>query len=376
LATAKATEQTTEKTTEKSPENATEKATEMTSDKASLKASVKKEKPSGIPREKLTAMLEKMLLIRHFEEASIKAYQQKKIAGFLHTYIGHEAVGVGTLEHKLPQDSVVTTYRCHGLYLALGGDPRTGMAELFGKVTGCARGKGGSMHFFSKELNYLGGHGIVGGQFGIGIGAAFKSNYNEDNAVSFIFFGDGATPQGTFHECMNLAALWDLPAIFICEDNQYGMGTANSRAIANTDIASKAAAYGIKGYTIDGMNLGEVTEVMRHVVHETRTKRRPALVHMKTYRFFGHSVSDAGLYRSKEEVESYKEQDPIGAAIGELIANKWMSEDEVKALQKAVKARVQDAVDFSDESPEPPLEELTRHVFRDEVENGANMENA
>jgi pyruvate dehydrogenase E1 component alpha subunit len=241
-------------------------------------------------------MFEKMQLIRSFEEASIKAYQQKKIAGFLHTYIGHEAVGVGTLEHKLPQDSVVTTYRCHGLYLAMGGDPKAGMAELFGKVTGCARGKGGSMHFFSKELNFLGGHGIVGGQFGVGIGAAFKSNYENDNGVSFIFFGDGAQPQGTFHECMNLAALWNLPAIFICEDNQYGMGTANRRAVANTDIASKAAAYGVKGYTINGMDLNEVHETMRHVVNEARTKRRPALVHMKTYRFFGHSVSDAGLY--------------------------------------------------------------------------------
>jgi pyruvate dehydrogenase E1 component alpha subunit len=250
------------------------------------------------------------------------------------------------------------------------------MAELFGKVTGCARGKGGSMHFFSKEHNFLGGHGIVGGQYGVGIGPAFKSNYDEDNGVSYITFGDGALPQGTFHECMNLAALWDLPAIFICEDNQYGMGTANSRAIANTDIASKAAAYGIKGYTIDGMNLAEVHEMMRHVVHETRTKRRPALVHMKTYRFFGHSVSDAGLYRSKEEVDSYKEQDPIGVAVRELLANKWMNEEEVKALQKSVKARVQDAVDFADESPEPPLEELTRHVYKDEVATGAYTENA
>ncbi len=311
-------------------------------------------------------MFENMLRIRYFEEASIKAYQQKKIAGFLHTYIGQEAVGVGTLAHKLPQDAVVTTYRCHGLYLALGGSPREGMAELFGKVTGCARGKGGSMHFFSKEDNFLGGHGIVGGQFGIGIGAAFKSNYDEDNAVSFIFFGDGALAQGTFHECMNLAALWDLPAIFICEDNQYGMGTANTRAIANTDIASKAEGYGIKGYTINGMDLEEVHSVMKQVVQETRATRRPALVHMKTYRYFGHSVSDAGLYRSKDEVESYKQQDPILTTTQELLDNKWSTEEEIKALQKKVKAEVQDAVDFADESPEPPLEELTRHVFRDE----------
>jgi pyruvate dehydrogenase E1 component alpha subunit len=312
-------------------------------------------------------MFEKMLEIRYFEEASIKAYQQKKIAGFLHTYIGQEAVGVGALDHKLPQDAVVTSYRCHGLYLALGGSPREGMAELFGKVTGCARGKGGSMHFFSKPHNFLGGHGIVGGQFGVGIGAAFKSNYDEDNAVSFIFFGDGALVQGTFHESMNLAALWDLPAIFICEDNQYGMGTANSRAIANTDIASKAEGYGVKGYTINGMDLQEVHETMRQVVHETRSSRRPALVHMKTYRYFGHSVSDAGLYRSKEEVETYKRRDPILAVSQEMLEKKWLTEEELKALQKKIKAQIQEAVDFADESPEPPIEELTQHVFRDET---------
>lgn len=347
------------------PVKAKAKATAKTNDKTS----VKNENAANIPREKLVAMFEKMLTIRSFEEASIKAYQQKKIAGFLHTYIGHEAVGVGTLEHKLPQDSVVTTYRCHGLYLALGADPRAGMAELFGKVTGCARGKGGSMHFFSKEHNFLGGHGIVGGQFGVGIGAAFKSNYDEDNGVSFVFFGDGALPQGTFHETLNLAALWDLPAIFICEDNQYGMGTASRRAIANTEVASKAAGYGIKGYTVNGMDLHEVHETMRHVVNETRTKRRPALVHMKTYRFFGHSVSDAGLYRSKDEVDSWKQRDPVLVTRQELLDNKWMTEDEVKNLQKTVKARIQEAVDFADESPEPPLEELPRHTYRDEVEN-------
>ena len=327
---------------------------------------VKKDKKS-ISKERLIASLERMLIIRYFEEASIKAYQQKKIAGFLHTYIGQEAVGVGTLEHKLPQDSVVTTYRCHGLSLALGLPPRAGMAELFGKVTGCARGKGGSMHFFSKEHNFLGGHGIVGGQFGVGIGAAFKSNYDEDNAVSFIFFGDGATVQGTLHECMNLAALWDLPAIFICEDNQYGMGTANNRAIANTDIASKAAAYGVQGYTIDGMDFFEVHEKMKHIVHETRTKRRPALVHMKTYRYTGHSVSDAGLYRSKEEVDCYKEKDPLHALSKYLVEEKIIKEDELKAHQKKIKELIQDAVDFADESPEPPLEELTMHVYKDEV---------
>lgn len=329
-------------------------------------ASSKKE-ISSLTKEKMVELLEKMLVIRNFEEASIKAYQQKKIAGFLHAYIGQEAVGVGTLAHKLPQDSVVTTYRCHGLSLALGLPPKAGMAELFGKVTGCARGKGGSMHFFSKEHNFLGGHGIVGGQFGVGIGAAFKSNYDEDNAVSFIFFGDGATVQGTLHESLNLAALWDLPAIFICEDNQYGMGTACTRAIANTDIASKAEAYGIKGHTINGMDLNEVHDRMGEIVKEVRATRRPVLIHMKTYRYFGHSVSDAGAYRSKEEVDGMKAKDPIHVISRELIEDKRITEDELKALQKKVKAVIQEALEFADESPEPPIEELTKHVYMDEV---------
>ncbi len=331
-------------------------------------ASVEKEMKS-LPKEKLVAILEKMLVIRHFEEASIKAYQQKKIAGFLHTYIGQEAVGVGTLAHKLPQDSVVTTYRCHGLALALGMPPKDGMAELFGKVTGCARGKGGSMHFFSKEHNFLGGHGIVGGQFGIGIGAAFKSNYDEDNAVSFIFFGDGATVQGSLHETLNLAALWDLPAIFICEDNQYGMGTACARAIANTDIASKAEAYGIKGYTMNGMDLNEVHTKMEDIVSEVRATRRPVLIHMKTYRYTGHSVSDAGLYRTKEEVDAYKQKDPIQKVSRELMESKLITEDDFKAMNKKIKATIQEALEFAEESPEPPLEELTQHVYMDDVGN-------
>jgi pyruvate dehydrogenase E1 component alpha subunit len=331
-------------------------------------ASIKNEM-KALSKEKMVAILEKMLVIRHFEEASIKAYQQKKIAGFLHAYIGQEAVGVGTLSHKLPQDSVVTTYRCHGLALALGLSPKSGMAELFGKVTGCARGKGGSMHFFSKEHNFLGGHGIVGGQFGIGIGAAFKSNYDENNAVSFIFFGDGASVQGSLHETLNLAALWDLPAIFICEDNQYGMGTACARAIANTDIASKADAYGIKGYTINGMDLNEVHHKMGEIVAEVRATRRPVLIHMKTYRYFGHSVSDAGLYRTKEEVDAYKEKDPIQTVTRELIETKKLTEEEIKVISKRIKAEIQEALEFAEESPEPPLEELTQHVYMDDVGN-------
>jgi len=318
-----------------------------------------------LSQEVFLGLLEKMQTIRYFEEAATKAYQQKKIAGFLHAYIGQEAVGVGILAHKLPQDMVVTSYRCHGLYLTLGCDAKAGMAELFGRASGCAGGKGGSMHFFSKEKNFLGGHGIVGGQFPIGIGAAFKSNYEEDNAVSFIFFGDGALPQGSFHESMNLAALWDLPVVFVCEDNQYGMGTANTRSIANTEIAAKAEAYGIKGYTLDGMNVAEVYSKMGPIVQEVRATRRPVLIHAKTYRYVGHSVSDAGLYRTKDEVEQQRKRDPLVLAANELLERKWISEEELKALQKSVKAKIAEAVDFADESPEPSPEALLQDVFAD-----------
>lgn len=324
---------------------------------------------SSLPfsKEKALELLRKMMEIRYFEEETIKSYQQKKIAGFLHTYIGQEAVGIGCMDHKKAEDAVVTSYRCHGLALALGISARECMAELFGKVTGCARGKGGSMHFFGKEQNFLGGHGIVGGQFGPGIGAAFKANYVGNGGVSFIFFGDGASVQGTLHESLNLAALWNLPALFICEDNQYGMGTANSRAVANTDIASKAVAYGIKGYTLNGMDLYEVHQKMGEIVSEVRETRRPVLIHMKTYRYFGHSVSDAGLYRSKDEVEQWRRLDPILALGQDAVKAGYLGEEDLKKMTREVKAAVQDAVEFADESPEPPLEELTRHVYQDPV---------
>lgn len=322
----------------------------------------------SISPDKLVEMLRTMMVIRRFEEATIKGYQQKYIAGFLHTYIGQEAVGVGTLAHKQPQDAVITTYRCHGLGLTLGLTPNECMAELYGKVTGCARGKGGSMHFFSKEANFLGGHGIVGGQFGPGIGAAFYAKYNKTNGVSFIFFGDGATPQGTFHESMNLASLWDIPAIFICEDNHYGMGTANHRALSNTNISEFAKSYGLKGYRINGMDLFEVHDKMKEVVDEVRLTQRPALVHMVTYRFMGHSVSDAGLYRSKEEVDEWKNKDCIQAVGGYIIEKGIRTEEEVQAIDKEAKRLAKDSVQFAIDSPEPPIEELAMHTYFDNLE--------
>ena len=323
--------------------------------------------PKSLTPEKLIELHRQMILIRRFEESTIKGYQQKKIAGFLHTYIGQEALGVGILAHKQPQDSVVTTYRCHGLGLALGMDPNACMAELYGKVTGCVRGKGGSMHYFSKEHNYLGGHGIVGGQYGIGIGAAFESNYHNKNGVSFIHFGDGALPQGTFHETMNLAALWNLPAIFICEDNQYAMGTARHRILSNEKVEEIAQSYKMKGYFLDGMNMFEVYEKMEEIIKEVRETKRPVLIHGLTYRFKGHSVSDAGLYRSKDEVSEWVEKDPIQLVNKVLIANNIKTEDEIKQIDKQIKADVKDYVKFAETSPEPPLEELSMHTFSEDL---------
>ncbi len=323
--------------------------------------------PKSLTPEKLIELHRQMILIRRFEESTIKGYQQKKIAGFLHTYIGQEALGVGILAHKQPQDSVVTTYRCHGLGLAMGMDPNACMAELYGKVTGCVRGKGGSMHYFSKEHNYLGGHGIVGGQYGIGIGAAFESNYHNKNGVSFIHFGDGALPQGTFHETMNLAALWNLPAIFICEDNQYAMGTARHRILSNEKVNEIAQSYKMKGYFLDGMNMFEVYEKMEEIINEVRETKRPVLIHGLTYRFKGHTVSDAGLYRSKDEVSEWVEKDPILLVNKVLIANNIKSEDEIKQIDKEIKADVKGYVKFAETSPEPPPEELSMHTFSEDL---------
>ena len=308
-------------------------------------------------------MLEQMLLCRRFEEACLKAYQQKFITGFCHTYIGQEAVAVGALNHLTKEDSLVTSYRCHAQGLIRGMSARSIMAEMYGRITGCVRGKGGSMHVFSKEHNHLGGHGIVGGQIPVGTGAAFAAKYNDTDAVNITFFGDGASAQGTLHESINLAALWDIPVIYICENNQYGMGTATHRAVANTSIADQAAGYGIKGYEINGQDLVEVYTKMNEIVAEVRKTQRPVLINMMTYRYKGHSVSDAGLYRTKEEVKSFMDADCISGFVAQMIEADYITEDAYKALDKEQKAIVKDAVKFAEDSPWPPMDELTNHVY-------------
>ncbi|MCM8536010.1 MAG: pyruvate dehydrogenase (acetyl-transferring) E1 component subunit alpha [Lentisphaeraceae bacterium] len=317
----------------------------------------------SIGKEEALKMLRQMLVCRRFEEACLKGYQQKHITGFCHTYIGQEAVAVGTLNHLTEEDSFVTSYRCHAQGLVRGMSAREIMAEMYGKVTGCVRGKGGSMHVFSKELNHLGGHGIVGGQIPVGTGAAFAGKYEGKKVVNITYFGDGASAQGTFHESVNLAALWDIPCIYICENNQYGMGTATKRAVANTDIQDQAAGYGIKGYEINGLDAVEVYTKMKDIIAEVRETSRPVIINMVTYRYKGHSVSDAGLYRTKDEVKSFMDQDCINRFSAQMQELGWIDEDAYKALDKEVKAEIKDAVKFAEDSPWPPLDEVATHVL-------------
>ena len=316
-------------------------------------------------REKLVEMYRRMFLIRSFEQRCEQMYQQRKIGGFLHLYMGEEALGVGMLSAIRPDDYVVTSYRDHGIALALGLPPTVLMAELFGRVTGVSHGKGGSMHFYSKEKNLLGGHGIVAGQIPVGLGAAFSARYQESDRVSLTFLGDGAVQQGTFHESLNMASLWSLPAIFIIENNQYGMGTAINRASAVTDFTLKAQGYHVEGVTVDGMNLLDCYAAAADAVAKRRTHPAPLLIEAKTYRYRGHSISDPATYRKKEEIERYQKVDPIQQVKGLLAELDWLSEADAKQLEKDVRQDVIDAVNFADQSEEPPLADRDRHVYAD-----------
>ncbi|MDH5751985.1 MAG: pyruvate dehydrogenase (acetyl-transferring) E1 component subunit alpha [Deltaproteobacteria bacterium] len=314
-------------------------------------------------REGLLERYRLMYMIRNFEQRSEQAYQQKKIGGFLHLYMGQEALGVGMLGAIGPRDYVVTSYRDHGVALALGLEPGPLMAELFGKETGISRGRGGSMHFFSKEKNFLGGHGIVGGQIPIGLGAAFTARYRAEGQVSLIFFGDGALQQGAFHEAANIASLWELPAIFIIENNRYGMGTSVERSSSVQDLTLKARGYNMEGVQVDGMNLLDCHALMKEAVASRRQNPRPLLVEARTYRFRGHSISDPATYRAREEVESYQRLDPLRQVRGLLEEMGWLNEQEARELEKKVRDEVLAAVRFADESPLPDPAGLGRYVY-------------
>jgi pyruvate dehydrogenase E1 component alpha subunit len=317
-----------------------------------------------IGKDRLLGMYRKMLLIRRFEERAELAYKAKKIAGFLHLYIGQEAVATGFYDHlDCSRDATVTSYRCHAQALLAGEDPKPLMAELFGKASGNVRGKGGSMHFFSKQGNMLGGHGIVGGQTPVGTGAAFSAKYRGTGGVSITFMGDGGSAQGTFHESLNMAALWKLPAIYIIENNKYGMGTACSRAVSVENIAAaKAPGYGMKSFTFDGLDLFSSWKVAQEAVALARAGE-PILIEAKTYRFRGHSVSDAGLYRTKEELDQYKALDPIERVKQSAIEAGWLTAGAAEEIEEEIIGRIREALDFAETSTEPPLSDLSTHVY-------------
>jgi len=329
-----------------------------------------KDRFSGLDPDHLIELYRQMLLIRHFEEKAAEVYVAGKIGGFCHLYIGQEAVGVGAISAIRKDDYVLASYREHGLALAKGMSARSIMAELFGKATGCSKGKGGSMHMFEKELGFLGGHAIVGGQIPLATGTAFATKYQGTDQVTLCFFGEGAVNQGAFHESLNMAQLWKLPCIYICENNQYGMGTSLQRAMSLSDIAQKACAYSIASEFVDGMDVLAVREATLRAVERARKDYLPTLLEVRTYRFMGHSMSDPGNYRTRAEIEKYQERDPLKLFSASLLEQKIVDKKTLEGIDKEVREEVEDSVRFADESPLPDPAELYTDVYADPIEPG------
>ncbi|MFL5559454.1 MAG: pyruvate dehydrogenase (acetyl-transferring) E1 component subunit alpha [Gemmatimonadaceae bacterium] len=330
--------------------------------------------PSGAPPEvagttveQRRDLLRSMLLQRRFEERCAEAYALGKIGGFCHLYIGQEAISTGVMSMIRPDDYVITAYRDHGQALARGISPRAIMAELFGRADGCSGGKGGSMHLFDAKTNFLGGHGIVGGHVPVAAGVGFAIKYKRGNQVCICFFGEAAVNIGAFHEALNMASLWDLPVIFIIENNRYGMGTAISRSTANEDVVVRAQGYRMDGESVDGQDVFAVRECMARAIERARKEKRPTLIEMKTYRFMGHSMSDAvsGTYRTKDELEENMKRDPIILLHNKMYEAGELTEGEMHKIDDDAKAIAQDAWDFADASPEPPLEKLYTDIYSD-----------
>ncbi len=308
-----------------------------------------------------------MQLIRQFELKAEEMYKMAgKIRGFFHAYIGQEAIAAGCMTATRPEDPFITAYRDHGLALAKGVDPKACMAELYGKATGCAKGKGGSMHFFSKEHHFFGGHGIVGAQIGTAGGLAFAEQYKGTSNVVLCFFGDGAARQGILHETFNLAMLWKLPVVFICENNNYAMGTSVERTSNVVDIYKLADAYEMPGDKVDGMVPETVHDAVTRAVKRAREGGGPTLLEMKTYRYKGHSISDPQKYRTKEEVEEYKEKDPISLVLDEIKTNAFATDEEIAAIDSRIAAVVEETVKFAEESPWPDDDEVYKDVYIDQ----------
>lgn len=319
-------------------------------------------KDLGLSADQVVGMYRNMMLQRRFEERAAQMYGRQKIAGFLHLYIGQEAVSTGAAYAAGKEDYVITAYRDHGIGLALGMDTNACMAELFGKIDGCSRGKGGSMHYFDKELNFLGGHGIVGGQIPVGVGVAFGCKYKKTGGVCLTYFGDGAIQQGAFHEAANLAGLYNLPVVLICENNMYGMGTAVDRSSAETDLYKRAVSYGIHGAVADGMDVFTMYKAHKDLMDLAR-KGEPSLLEIRTYRYRGHSMSDPGKYRTKEELAERKNDDPILRLKAYIMEHELAKVEDLDQIDEEVKAEVLASVEFAENSPLPPLESIYEDVY-------------
>jgi len=309
--------------------------------------------------------LRQMMLIRRFEEKAGEAYSLGKIGGFCHLYIGQEAVAVGSLAALRPDDYITCSYREHGHALARGVPARTVMAELFGKAAGSSGGKGGSMHIFDASLGFLGGHAIVGGHIPLATGMAFAIKYRDTDQAAICYFGEAAVNNGAFHEALNMAALWKLPAIYLCENNRYGMGTALERASAIYDISERACSYDMANEVVDGQDVLVMHAAMERAVGRARSEKLPTLLEVRTYRFMGHSMSDPihGHYRTREEVEGQRKRDPIALWSKRLIDEGLTDQAVVKALDREVVEEVEDAYQFAEQAPDPAPEELYTDVY-------------
>ena len=326
-----------------------------------MNAKKNKEQKQNMDQELIGSLYQEMLRIRRFEEEAARLYTERKIGGFLHLYIGQEAVAVGAISVLEPQDYVVTAYRCHGHYLARGGDSRAGMAELLGKATGCAQGRGGSMHFYDVPNRFIGGWGIVGAHVPLAAGLAFADKYNGKDSVAVCFMGDGAVNIGPFHEGLSLAALWEIPVVYVIENNYFAMGTPLTKTAPSEDLSIRALGYPMARETVDGHNVFAVRATIANAVKRAREKNLPTLIEAKTYRYRGHSMADPAKYRTKAELQSWKERDPI-VSLKEKLDSLGLKDARIK-IEEEIEAEIQDAVKFAEESPFPAPETAADYSY-------------
>jgi pyruvate dehydrogenase E1 component alpha subunit len=309
-------------------------------------------------------MLRTMVLIRRFEEQAARLYGLRKIGGFCHLYAGQEAVATGAIAAvDLARDYIITAYRDHGHALAVGLEPKVVMAELLGKAAGCSRGKGGSMHLFDAGRHFMGGHGIVGAHIPLGAGIALKINYNSEDGVVLCFFGDGAIHQGTFHETLNMSWVWRLPVVYICENNQYGMGTDFRRVSAVPDLSKLADSYNMRGFKVDGMDVLAVHDVISEAAHEARGEKKPSLVEAVTYRYVGHSMSDPATYRTKEELAEHRKQDPVIILKDRMVEWGLLTGTQYEAIDAECRKVCEEAVEFAEKAEQPAIKSMYEDVY-------------